>query len=425
MANHPYARAPFPAFGGKSAVADLVWARLGPVRNFSAPTYDGANQVAVQYEEPFANSIAILLANPQYDWGNGRWRIDHPPLETVNDKNPYISNAWRALQTDPEQTAYYADWPVSEIDLHARHAWLVKQAGFREAMREDPDYCDFKIAGWWIWGASLWIGSGWCDERYWSGNVRLELKKPEMNEGRGVNRKNLKLQRPHLADAGRGVHRRPPVDTAPHISGRGQGIHKGRLSQQVPLLNGQGQGVHSFANRNGIYPYFEALSNRLRYVRVLCGDWSRAVTNVATINNNSTRAEDAITAVVLDPPYSQEAGRAKKLYATDSLEVAHLVRNWCLEWVNFTGEDIAFEGPRYQHPKLRIVLFGYEDEHVTHMPTDWECVEWEANGGFSNQNKKRKNNNRGKERIWFSPNCLKPEQQQDLPLLGYLEHLTK
>ena len=65
------------------------------------------------------------------------------------------------------------------------------------------------------------------------------------------------------------------------------------------------------------------------------------------------------------------------------------VHGWCLE----NGDD----------PRLRIALCGYEEEY--NLP-GWECVAWKANGGYSNRNKA--NTNASKERIWFSPHCLKP-----------------
>lgn len=43
----PILQSPYPYFGGKSRVADLVWARFGVVRN---------------YVEPFFGSGALLLA---------------------------------------------------------------------------------------------------------------------------------------------------------------------------------------------------------------------------------------------------------------------------------------------------------------------------------------------------------------------------
>ena len=113
-------KAPFPWFGGKSRCAHLVWARFGCVPN---------------YVEPFFGSGAVLLGRPH-----------EARTETVNDKDCYLSNFWRAVQHDPESVAAYADWPVNEADLHARHRWLVEQHGFRERMMGDPDYFDARIA---------------------------------------------------------------------------------------------------------------------------------------------------------------------------------------------------------------------------------------------------------------------------------------
>src|SRR4051794_38752314 len=90
---------PYPYFGGKSRVADLVWQRFGDVPN---------------YVEPFFGSGAILLGRPHL-----------PRTETVNDIDCYISNFWRALKADPAEVSRWAGDPVNEADLHARHLWLV------------------------------------------------------------------------------------------------------------------------------------------------------------------------------------------------------------------------------------------------------------------------------------------------------------
>ena len=95
-------KAPFPYFGGKSRVVSLVWSRFGTVRN---------------YVEPFFGSGAVLLGRPQPFNGT----------ETVNDKDGFVSNFWRAIQADPEDVARHADHPVNENDLHARHSWLVQR----------------------------------------------------------------------------------------------------------------------------------------------------------------------------------------------------------------------------------------------------------------------------------------------------------
>lgn len=41
------------------------------------------------------------------------------------------------------------------------------------------------------------------------------------------------------------------------------------------------------------------------------------------------------------------------------------------------------------------------------MPDDWECVLWKAQGGYSTDG-----TNSARERIWFSPACLKVERAQ-------------
>jgi site-specific DNA-adenine methylase len=105
-------KAPFPWFGGKSRVIDLVWDRFGDVDN---------------YVEPFAGSLAVLLGRPT-----------SAQTETVNDIDCYLANFWRALSFDPEGLTEHADWPVNEADLHARHLWLVNQVEFRERTKTDP-----------------------------------------------------------------------------------------------------------------------------------------------------------------------------------------------------------------------------------------------------------------------------------------------
>lgn len=300
-------KAPFPWFGGKSRVADVVWRAFGA---------DVPN-----YVEPFAGSLAVLLARPG---GSGR-------TETVNDLDCYLANFWRALALDPDGVAAACDWPVNEADLSARHQWLVDQEAFREAMKIDPDHYDSKIAGWWVWGLCAWIGSGWCAERKWRDGT----------SGQGVNR-----QLPHLGNAGRGVNRK-----LPHLGDAGRGQHA----------------------------YLAELSERLRRVRVACGDWRRVLGDSVTWRHGTT-------AILLDPPYSDGAID----YAVGA-RISHDVATWAREH----GED----------PRLRIALCGYEGEHE--MP-GWTEHVWKARGGMGGQRRKdgTVNTNSKRERVWFSPHCL-------------------
>jgi DNA adenine methylase len=222
-------KAPFPYFGGKSQVADIIWARLGDVPN---------------YVEPFAGSLAVLLSRPH-----------EPKIETINDKDAMVSNFWRALRFDPDVVAHHADWPVNENDLHARHAWLVGQReNLTTRLEGDPDYYDPKIAGWWVWGICAWIGSGWC-----SGVGPWQVVDGEL-----INR-----QRPHLGNAGQGINRQ-----LPHLGDAGQGINR-----KLPHLGDAGQGIRD---------YLYQLSDRLRNVRVCSGDWSRVCGPSPTFKHGTT-----------------------------------------------------------------------------------------------------------------------------------------
>jgi site-specific DNA-adenine methylase len=298
--------APFPWFGGKSRVADIVWERFGNVAN---------------YVEPFFGSGAVLLGRPHA-----------PGTETVNDLDCYLANFWRAIKVNPSTTAAWANWPVNEADLEARHQWLVDQKEFRQAVKSDPEYCDFRIAGWWAWGLCQWIGSGWCVQR-----------------GKG----NQPSQLPHLGNAGMGINR------------------------QLPHLGDAGMG-------DSIASYFEELSNRLRGVRVACGEWDRVLGDSVTIKHG-------VTGVFLDPPYS--AKEHNMTYSADS-DVAADVCRWAI--ANGDNKD------------LRIAMCGYEGEHA--FPDSWECVAWKAQGGYGLQSDANGRSNSGRERIWFSPACIRLQQ---------------
>jgi hypothetical protein len=130
-----------------------------------------------------------------------------------------------------------------------------------------------------------------------------------------------------------------------------------------------------------------ALAARLRYVRVCCGDWSRVLGEAPTFCNG-------LTGVFLDPPYSDQANREEAIYAVEDLRVAHDVAAWARQ----NGEN----------PLLRIALCGYEGEHD--MAPSWECVSWKTQGGYAlNSDNSQGLLNKYRERIWFSPACLKAD----------------
>ena len=140
------------------------------------------------------------------------------PREVICELNAFICNFFRSTVADFEQTAWYADWPTNHHDLTARHRWLLAQGPeLRERMTADPDDFDPKIAGWWVWGQSSWIGHGWCDGTGWEQRPLIDHK----SGGRGVN-----MQREHL----------PVEDKRPAIEPTtgGRGVQQQR--DQVPIV---------------------------------------------------------------------------------------------------------------------------------------------------------------------------------------------
>ncbi len=371
-------RAPFPWFGGKSRAAHLVWPRFGDVPNFV---------------EPFAGSLAVPLARPHA-----------ARVETVNDKDLYLANFWRALQADPDAVARHCDWPVNEADLHARHKWLVNKGRARlQRILDDPEFFDAKIAGWWVWGQCLWIGSGWCAGPDWNtrdgsslstrnGNTATQRRRPTLKNDHGV---IVWKKRPAANHAGEsnGIHRKSLHRWQGGGQGGGSGVHSPSMWKQPPDLSGSrgavGRGVHRaglFAKTEGLYAYLQDLSARLRRVRVCCGDWKRVLTPSVT-------TYIGVTGVFLDPPYSHAE---RTICYSEDHDISAEVRSWALAH----GDD----------PLFRIALCGYEGEHD--MPPTWECVPWKAHGGYSRS--ARGVANRDRERIWFSPHCL----PADLPLFA-------
>jgi hypothetical protein len=76
--------------------------------------------------------------------------------ETINDASGFITNAWRSIKLQPAATASFAEDPPSELCLKARSVALAKIAPeLPEALASDPEWCDPKLAGWWVWCQSV------------------------------------------------------------------------------------------------------------------------------------------------------------------------------------------------------------------------------------------------------------------------------
>ena len=293
-------KSPYPFFGSKRRIVKDIWDRLGNVEN---------------YIEPFTGSLSCLLGNPNI-----------PKIETANDLDCFIPNFWRAVQADADKVAQFADYPVLEADLHARHKWLISPAAeeFKSKINNDPKFYDAEIAGWWVWGMNASLGITFCKQR-----------------GLGC--------KPFLSMVGQGV-------TLPTVD---------------------------------VLEWFKILQQRLKKVRVCCGDWSRVCTPSVTYKNKSL-TKNGMVGVFLYPPYLVE-NREDKLYRIET-DVFFDVCNWAIE--------------NAKHPKMRVAVCGYEGDFE--FPSDWTTYNWTTTGGFSSfaKEEERGKENAKKEIIWFSPNCL-------------------
>jgi len=302
-------KAPFPYFGGKTMIADVVWKYLGDCK---------------QYIEPFFGSGAVLLKRPPI-------KLDKI-YEIVNDKDGFIANVWRSIEFSPDETAKWCDWPINHADLNARRKTLIaNETRLIDNLQNDDMWHDPKMAGYWIWAASCWIGSG--------------LTRPNAI--------------PHLTGDS-GVHSKRP-----HLTG-GKGVHS-----QIPYLDSRRKILDPTTD---IYDCLNALSARLRNVKVVCGNWQ---------DNNKP------VGMFFDPPY-MTAGRDEDICRHDSMTVGGDVEKWVLE--------------RGKNPNYRIVVAGYDDEYKTLLDNDWISIAWSAAGGYANAGS-RGEINRHRERLFISPYC--------------------
>ncbi|MSS45306.1 DNA adenine methylase [Cutibacterium sp. WCA-380-WT-3A] len=306
-------RAPFPYFGGKRLAAQIIWERFGDPGG---------------YVEPFCGSAAVLLNRPAF---KGR------RVETINDRDGWVANVWRAIKADPAGVAAECAGPLSEVDIHARMAWLnERRDGFVAWLEGDPEHYDAKAAAWWLTVASGSIG--------------------------------------HPSEPGPWITRGGSLVSVPASSG---------VKRCFPAL-GSDRGV--YANGRDVAAGMAALADRLSHVRITCGGWNMVVTPAALCARNGG---DGSIAVLLDPPY--EVGY--DIYGSDGVGLSAAARDWCLR----------------APADMRIALCGYDSEHDELLAHGWTKVFGKA--GSSGYGAGRASD---RERIWFSPACLKPATQDSL-----------
>ena len=365
MDAHVINQLPYWYFGGKRSIAHVVWERFGNVK---------------AYVEPFFGGGAVFWLRPKEHFSSGdrRW-------ELLNDIDGMIVNFLRAVYHDPHAVAHYANWYITEVDLTARHIWLVNQKeNLVQHLESDPEYYDAKIAGWWVWGMNNWIGSGWCSgQGAWilqNGKLIKKNSKTEsdfsyqLNETRTHNNFVLGINKviPKIGKSTCGI------------------LSVNKKRKQISHVNG------CLSIKKDLVLYFEELSQRLRVniCKIICGDWKRCLTLSFAIDSGIP------VGFFLDPPYAED--RSKNVYVHDDTNLCFEVLAWCKE----NGKDDRF----------RIALCGYTGYYDELESLGWTPYYWSSNGGYGNRGQGKGRVNKNREVVWFSPHCLKPVSVPQLEL---------
>ena len=360
--------APFPYFGGKRRAAPEIWRRFGPVTS---------------YIEPFGGSLAVLLACP----------YGPRPREIANDLDGAVVNFFRACRSHPEVTAWYADWPTTHLDLTARKRFVLERLeGLTERLRDDPEYCDPQVAGYWVWCVCNDIGH--FGDKY--------VNKMPAVDGGGLSAQAGGM--PCMAD-GQGLNAQArTLDGMPtvHHQAGGEG-----LSAQATRLEGleELEPTTPYPPCSGQRPlrWLKQLQARLFRTYLLCKDW-RGIYSPSVLGQAPKVMESQkppLTGIFFDPPYGTQGRHS--VYRNDSLTLAEEVREVAL---------------RIASPTVRVALAAYQEDYPEGMPEGWDCYVWRTA-----QNRKNLVDSEYSrtEVVWFSPSCIPPEPNPQANFLNLLE----
>lgn len=338
----------FTYFGNKQRISELVWKLFGTDNK--------------AYVEPFAGCLSTLLRSP----------VKHS-FEAVNDIDCYVVNAFRAVKYKPDEVIEHLYSPRAEIDLWARHDYLLnhKKDFNLEMLRSDPEFCNAKLAAWWIWGINLWIGGGWCSSVGATKDNKSFCEKPN-NANTGV----FKSLSKKPAQGNRGTQK--PLNGSVGILSKTQKPLKG----SVGILTQDNNYSHIDNLTNKVYDVFERLVN----VNILCGDWKRLVTP-------SYSSGFKTCAVFLDPPYKSN-DKASEVYDNNSIDgtIFDECKNYFLA--------------NYKNKNMKIILCG-EDWFWPDCPSDIHKEYWKRNSGYSKDESKRS------EVLWCSDGCHFDKEDKD------------
>lgn len=326
------------------------------VTKFPGPYFGNKTKIVSKVWERFGNvdtavdlccgTGSFIFRRPLSHFANGNRK------EVLNDINAFLVNFFRAVQHDPEGVAKYANNPVHELDLISRYRYLAfyEKRKFVRQFRDDPEFYDVKRAGYFIWGLCGWIGL--TEFMSLEGNNFHKL--PEMTAMKGVN----KIEKVNWA------------------------------SNKLWTVD---------QKSDKVFTQMTAIANRLRYVMTSCGSWKRVIKSQSFIDKGTF-------GIFGDPPYPETYNKDASCRPTygGMKQTGEQIRDEMLDRLGTIGSQ----------KNVRIAICGYSGDgyEVLVEKKGWDEMAWTATGGYANQGKEETRKNRFKERIWFSPHCLKPSR---------------
>lgn len=342
--NRKFLKWPAVYLGNKSRIAHVVWKRFGNVDT---------------YIEPFCGSCGVFWKRPLDHFKDGI-----PKLEILNDRSSNLVNFLRAVQFCPEEVAKHVSWPVTEVDLIARYRYLAFEVGTKKLtkmLKSNATDCDAMIAGWWIWGMTLWMGSDGFAKM--AGDNWNKL--PELQSDKGLS----KMTRVKVV-----------------------------LEDDLRQLK-----AREFKNKR-LMKWFRTLSDRLTNARIACGDWQRVISSRSLLRGQSAGK----VGIFLDPPYPT-------VYETgeQSSRIVYEKQKNSGDKLLQIQKDVYLFCRKNGNENVRIAVCGYTGDGYEKLVKKhgWTEHEWKTTGGFANtggHKESKAKDNRHRERIFFSPNCLKP-----------------